>query len=749
MWVQRFNALEARLETLKAGEPQAANLFTRARALFTHVQETLTFTELVSLDRALDRAGIHTSADAKLLRELGAVKGRLGSLKEGLVARAGSALGEYEIALATAEHWASLGQRQQAHLTLLMTHFCSLARIVKVATVFATASAPFEVYERDRRAMAPPHSAKLAVVEFLAQRAKRNVSNIEHKRRDLDLAHELLLRMGSMARGESDRLRRTRIEVGAARERVRSSPTVRSLEDLSRHLRHAARRDLRTAYRSFKALYERAIEANDAELAKVASEAVDQFLTTSKDVSKRVEQAELQRVLAPRMAAEQLPAGGQGGLHDSVGDLLTQLAFGLDDDRLKALELAAGASRLFDVEDALSENFVVAELKASRPVQRSVPYPTQTMTYGFATGLDEIHHFVLTQPGSIVLNLASGRQLVRQYLDDESPPQPKKLKQTAVRVYVLDASGSMHGARARFRDAILIAELNAIRVKGKLNLPFDPLYFSYFNDTPTELTRVDSAAEASRHIERLFASSPAEGQTDISLALTAAFGSIANARGQDPYLSRATVVLVTDGEDGVDLELIQKTQKPFEGLEIALSFISLGEENADLKSLVTNQRALGGRAFYQHLADAEIALVQTDFDSTWRTLLPPDVDATPDVLERLLPHLEALEAIAARRSVDGEASPPNQFDALFPLAPPATQASAALVTRVIELYAAIADTAALATADQRAGEAVRLLTHLLSVYGVSLPKYLEAAGSVDPALVAGRERIRLLCRPFD
>jgi hypothetical protein len=179
---------------------------------------------------------------------------------------------------------------------------------------------------------------------------------------------------------------------------------------------------------------------------------------------------------------------------------------------------------------------------------------------------------------------------------------------TAVRVYVLDASGSMHGARARFRDAILIAELNAIRVKARQNVPFDPLYFSFFNDTPTGLTRVESGQDATRHIEKLFRVSPAEGQTDITLAVMSAFDSIRLAQGRDPYLARATVVLVTDGEDGVDRELIRKTRKPFEGLDIALSFISLGEENQDLKSLVLEQRGLGGRAFYHHLSDQEITL---------------------------------------------------------------------------------------------------------------------------------------------
>ena len=136
---------------------------------------------------------------------------------------------------------------------------------------------------------------------------------------------------------------------------------------------------------------------------------------------------------------------------------------------------------------------------------------------------------------------------------------------------------------------------------------------------------MDTVLQATRQIEKLFHHSPAEGQTDISLALMSAFDSIRAARGRDPYLARATVVLITDGEDRVDMELIRRTRAPMDSLDIALSFVSLGEENPDLKALVEEQRARGGRAFYHHLSDREIQWARTAFDSPWRTLLPRDV----------------------------------------------------------------------------------------------------------------------------
>ena len=705
---------------------------------------------LRALDAELEHAGVHTVADARLLRELGGVKGKLGELSQGLKARAAASLDEFELALTEAERQAGLEELSASLRTSLEQDFRRLGRVVKVAAVFESTAVPFEIFNRPRAPeRTPPESSRLALAEFLADRARKQLGDTAQKRRDLDLAYELLLRMGADSKSDRDRSRHLRVELGAARERVRSSPAVRSLDDLIRHVRHAARRDPSTAWRSMRALYERAVEAGDAELAKVASAAA-LSMTETNALAPAVDRAEAMRSLGwrdrPRQEqGERLTPGGQKGLDDQLASELAQLAFELDDDERKALELAAGCARYFDVEDALSEEIVEAEVKSTRPVQRRVPYPTQLMTYEPTNSLDQLNHFVLDRPGALVLDLASGRQMVRAYLEEEPPPKPRRSQRSAVRVYVLDASGSMHGSRARFRDALLVSELNAIRVKAKAKLPFDPLYFSFFNDMPTELTRVDTGDLASHHIERLFRDSPAEGQTDISLALVSAFDSIGRARGADPYLARATVVLVTDGEDGVDLELIRRTRRPYEGLEIALSFISLGEENPDLRSLVIEQRDAGGRAFYHHVSDSEIQLARTDFDSAWRTLLPADVAVTSDALERLMPHLEALEAIAAGRPLQKLESQDSQFDALFPEREQGTAVAPPQLARAIDVLEAIAEAVSLAPAEGRRAEAVTLLTHLLHVYGLTLPKYLEWVQIPEPRLRKALARIRLVC----
>ncbi|WP_164016312.1 vWA domain-containing protein [Pyxidicoccus trucidator] len=757
MLARRLTELRRRLDALHQPAPTPGgwrgwSLGRRARG-----PEDLALPVLTALDRELDRVGVHTAADAQLLRELGVRKGRAGTLAQGLQTRAQQALEEVEECVLRVERAWRAGEPPPGALTLLERAFVQLARAVKVAELFARppaadvdADADFEIYVRPdvTRKDRPPTSARMAAAEYFAERARENVADVVQKRRDLDLAHELLLRLG--ADHDRERGLALRRQVVEARERVRSVPAVRSLEELVRHVRHAARREPQVAYRSLRALYERALEAGDKQLADAARTALEPLLPARPRLSSLLEGAE-QDSLA-HWFGEVQEEGKPEAAPPKPDELLADLAFSLKPEQLSTFELAAGCARYFDVEDALSEEIVLADTRATRPVPRRVPYPTQTMTYETTGSLHEVHNFVLTDPRMLLRDLASSRQLVRTYLEEEPPPRPRKVKRTAVRVYVCDASGSMHGGRARFRDAIVIAELNNLRVKARRGEQFDPLYFSFFNDVPTELARVDTAVEATRQIEKLFRESPAEGQTDITLALMSAFDSIRAAQGRDPYLARATVVIITDGEDRVDLELIRRTRAPMGALDIALSFISLGEENPDLRMLVKEQRAAGGRAFYHHLSDEEILWARTEFDTPWRTLLPRDVPATGDALEQLAPHLEALEAVAAGRGTPTQVAVDASFDALFPEEPSAPASREApgpdVVNRVVDILAALVEAASLAPADRRASESVVLLQHLLSVYGLTPARYLSALSAGGLPVREALERVRLLCRPF-
>lgn len=750
MSVDRFNALKERVEALVRGERPTPGLFERALRFFSREPRSAALEPLRTLDAELERAGVHTVADARLLQQLGAERGRLGELSKGLAARAEEVLGLFEATVDELERRAALEPLTAPLRLSLERDFQRLARVVKVAAVFSGGGVAFEIFTRPRgrdRAAAPAQ-ARLALAEFLAQRAGGQLVDVARRRRDLDLAYELVLRMGADASQDRDRLRALRVELGAARERVRAMPVVRSFDELFRHVRHAMHQDPPAAWRALRSLYERAVEAEQPELARAAWDAA-MSLTTPRGLERAVEHSAALRNAGWRQGYQTqlqgLAPGGRRGLDDELAARLAALAFELDDDQRRALELASGCARFFDVEDVLSEELLEVETRTRRPRQQRVPYPTQLMTYETTHSLDQLNHFVLDRPGMLVLDLASGRQLVRTYLEEAPTQAPRKIQKTAVRVYVLDASGSMHGARARFRDAILISELNAIRVKASAGLPFDPLYFSYFNDTPTELERIDSGDAATRRLEKTFAKTPAEGQTDITLALISAFESIARARGRDPYLARATVVLVTDGEDGIDVELIEKARRPVEGVEVSFSFISLGEENADLRSIVLKQREQGERAFYHHLSDAEIQLARTEFDSGWRTLLPPELPVSRDTLEQLMPHLAALERIAAGLALEQPTSSDAQFDVFFPERQPLRGRAPAQLERVIDVLDAVGEAVALSPVDARRGEAVTLVTHLLGVYAVPLADYLSCVQLAEPRVEKAVARLRLVC----
>ncbi|QSQ27039.1 VWA domain-containing protein [Pyxidicoccus parkwayensis] len=755
MLSRRLTELRRRLDALHQPAPPPGGWRAWALGRRARGPEDLALPVLSALDRELDRVGVHTAADAQLLRELGVRKGRAGALAQGLQTRAQQALEEVDACVLLVERAWRAGEPLPGALTVLERAFVQLARAVKVADLFSRPpsediDADFEIYVRPDMARRdrPPTSARMAAAEFFAARARENVADVVQKRRDLDLAHELLLRLG--ADHDRERGLTLRRQVVEARERVRAVPAVRSLDELLRHVRHTARREPQVAYRSLRGLYERALEAGDTQLADAAREALKPLLPPRKSLSSLVEAAERDS-LAHWFGEEPQPQKPEAAA-PRPDELLADLAFSLKPEQLSTFELAAGCARYFDVEDALSEEIVLADTQTQRPVPRRVPYPTQTMTFETTGSLHEVHNFVLSDPRMLLRDLAANRQLVRTYLEDEPPPRPKKVKRTAVRVYVCDASGSMHGGRARFRDALVIAELNNLRVKARRGEPFDPLYFSFFNDVPTELARVDTAVEATRQIEKLFRESPAEGQTDITLALMSAFDSIRAAQGRDPYLARATVVIITDGEDRVDLELIRRTRAPMGALDIALSFISLGEENPDLRLLVKEQRAAGGRAFYHHLSDEEIQWARTEFDTPWRTLLPRDVPATADALEQLAPHLDALEAVAAGRGSPAQVAVDASFDALFPEVPSAAGAREVpnqdVVNRVVDILGALVEAASLAPAERRASESVVLLQHLLSVYGLTPARYLSALSAGGLPVREALERVRLLCRPF-
>ncbi|HEX8704888.1 MAG TPA: VWA domain-containing protein, partial [Myxococcaceae bacterium] len=236
MLASRLMELRQRLDPLQQSAARPSGVMGWALGLMAPGEVDLSFPTIETLDRELDRVGVHTLADAHLLRNLGVRKGRAGKLAEALQQRAGEALQEYEERLRRVERAHRAGEMPPGAKTTLERSFVKLARVVKVADVFASAPGaqppPFEILPRTSYAWQgrAPTSARMAIAEFLAERARENVDDVLQKRRDLDLAHEMLLRLG--AEHDRDRGVVLRREVAEARERTRDVPPVRSLEEL-------------------------------------------------------------------------------------------------------------------------------------------------------------------------------------------------------------------------------------------------------------------------------------------------------------------------------------------------------------------------------------------------------------------------------------------------------------------------------------------------------------------------------------
>ncbi len=738
--------LRARLDLLAAGTPRAPGLFQRA------AQAAEAPDELLALDRGLDRAGVFTLADARLLVHLTRERAKGTAEVRGLRRRARRAVAEVSALLCREERRGrGAGPPPPSTLADLEDHWARLARVVKVADLLADPERPREgataLLPTPRAERAPPQDARVAAAEYLLGRARASPLDEAQKRRALEGAHELLLRVGS----ELDRARtlEVRAEVGRERAALARAPAKGPLARLDQALRQG---DGRTAWATSLDLYRDSVATRDAPLASASREVLAQLEPSVT--------GGLPRAVSEDRARRFLDAAGEGAIAFHVGerrdrDGLAALALQLSGDDWEVFDLALEAGRFFDVEEGAEEESL-EELPYAAPARLvPVPYPGPVQTMDLARSISQLRQFVITDPRLVLYDLASNRQLVHSWLAPEgSGALSRKHGTGAVRVYVCDASGSMRGARARFRDAVLIAELNNLSVRESQGRPCVPLYFSFFTDHPAELERVDNGDAALRVVSGLFRESPAEGRTDITFALESAFAAIRDARGRDPDLARATVVLVTDGEDRVDLSRVWSAKAPLGEIEATLSFISLGAENRDLKELVLQQREAGRRAFYYHLDDEAISGGRALFDCGLRTLLPelPPVALRPDD-PRVRSAVDALLALGAERQKGGvsQASPALRFSACFTLQPavPGRAPPAADVERVSDLLAAVAETVALAPAEVRTAEAVGVLEHLQQVYGLRGERWALALTALPERGMQALEKIRLLGAPVE
>ena len=702
MRADRLERLRARFERLRADGP---------RRTFLGRRPAPSLEALETLDARLTRAGGHTAADLRLLLRLARRQGGHAELASRFGKQADGAVAALEARLdwnrRTPDGRWFAGERAR-----LERAFLRAERIVRTADLLAS---PGEV--SPEWALLPPgppapkHWARprTAVASLLLERGLAEVADPERRRLDVHRAHALL-ESGAL---EEDA---TELRLRAARDRAWDSavPAVHGWAGQAGWALEHARRDPGATYAALRVQYLRAVEAGRTEAALALRRALESF--------------RLALPVGPAIAPSPPVAETAGE------DRLVDLLLGTEAGRRPLLDLGRAAARLVAWDDAplAEERVAAADTRAIAPDRR--------LELAVTGRVAEVSDFVVEDPRRLVHDLASGAQRVRRLVGGTAPRPARRVR---ARVYVADASGSMRGARARLRDGLLLAELDALRRQALAGVPVDPVDVCFFGDRTLRFERIETAAAARTWIGQLVEGGPCSGMTELSAALAGVAQWLHQAR-RDPSLASALVVVVTDGEDAVDTARIEQAWAALRGLPVSLRVLCLGDENPWLKGWVARQRAAGMDAGWLHLDDASLAGMPGDFDFRPPTLLPGPERVEGVELEQLRPHLEALARIAAGEE---PARPPvdaARFDALFPEPQGPTGEDDACTVDVLE---AIAEAASLAPFEERAGEAVLLLEHLLAQREVPVAAHLGRHAHPGPRTAEALHRLRLLCRP--
>ena len=439
------------------------------------------------------------------------------------------------------------------------------------------------------------------------------------------------------------------------------------------------------------------------------------------------------------------------------------------------LRMALGVDGLFDVGGGLERDRAVQPLAAMERVR----YPTRELELRRAEGPGEVADAIIEDPRLLIYHLATRRLLIRRYRQRRVRQRRRPRVRAAVRFYLLDGSSSMLGDRARMRDAILVAELASLvsrleRPSGRIH---SLLYYRYFNAAVEPTRRVATVDDALAAIETVLGQARTGG-TNIQDALRDTLTLIDDARRSDVELTRAQVVLVTDGLAKVEPEAIRAIQERLDA-PVRVSIIVLGDDSPALRSLSALQRDAGLRVLYHHVPDEELARLAEESEGGWPTDParteprgpsgaldelegldePTALDASAEELGDALRELGLEEAQlgegtlakleAARRD---RLALERRFDRLFP------RSSARMgsvpdpqeVQRValVDALSVIVEVLALGAPEPQdaMADAIALLERLLRVRGITPLEYLSIVHAHPADLGPAIDAVRELCR---
>lgn len=534
---------------------------------------------------------------------------------------------------------------------------------------------------------------ELAAIDHLLDAAREETAFLGHRRRLLEAARRLLLEASAALPLDRAGVDARSAHVTAEIVRLDRLQGAGLSADVS--LLHQARSALTGADRqrlhaALVALDGAALSAGDTSIADRTGEALDALWAGADPFDARTVQASTTRSQRELLGADVV--GAVETAYERARDRLGRRPKDADDAAIydlaqmylapgaheRTLPLVLASDGCFEVGGALSP----VRVTEHELVARAVTFPTPDLVLLPARDPSDVPGSVVEDPRMLLLSLAQGRLLTRRYVQVERVERTRTKLVGEVRVYLLDGSGSMveegtGGARARMRDAILLAELASLMRRYQVG---DPtlrvvLYYRYFSHALGDIVRVDSSRSALAAMGDVVGRMRVGG-TDIDAALLGSFAQIREAREADPDLARAQIVLVTDGEAAIDEAKVEAARAGLETLPIQLSVVALGHENPALRALVARQRARGEGAFYHFVDDATLAAMsERGVDRGPAIHLPPVADAADDptalraqlgdllddlgALERTR-HLEAIEAAA----LDAKALTPDERTAL-------------------------------------------------------------------------------------
>lgn len=187
--------------------------------------------------------------------------------------------------------------------------------------------------------------------------------------------------------------------------------------------------------------------------------------------------------------------------------------------------------------------------------------------------------------------LVSGDMLeyiYREAVPKRSPKDPI-IKRASIVLY--DISGSMSGTKQTLRNSLINTYLDRTFTEVAQGKEEHTVYLIPFDTQVRGVEKVTSLREANEYFDRMRkAPVSSGGGTTITNALVEAYEMISKHQKESGELDRANVLLITDGQDSVNLPQVKESQaKVDEKTQVYLNAIMIEQSNYDINKLVEEQ----------------------------------------------------------------------------------------------------------------------------------------------------------------